>query len=101
MNPERWQKIDELFAAVLERPVEERTAFLAQATADDEELRRRVEDMIAADAQDDLLIDRLANRLAGSVPPSSSSHADPLSVPGRMIGVYRLIKELEIGRAHV
>ncbi|MBO0801288.1 MAG: protein kinase, partial [Blastocatellia bacterium] len=97
MSPERWQKINELFEAVLEHPVEERAVFLAQATVDDEDIRRRVEGMIAADTQDDLLIDRLANRLAGAVQPSGSSYVDPLSVPGSMVGVYRLISELGRG----
>ena len=44
----------------LNSPVEQRAAFLAQACAGDEEVRERVEAMLAADAQDDLLMDRPA-----------------------------------------
>jgi len=35
MNPERWQQIDQLLEAALERRPEERAAFLAVACAGD------------------------------------------------------------------
>ena len=60
MNPENWRKISELFEAALERPVDERAAFLADACGDDEEMHRRLQAMLAADARDDLLMDRPA-----------------------------------------
>jgi eukaryotic-like serine/threonine-protein kinase len=48
MSPDRWRKIDELLEATLERRPEERAAFLAETCADDEELRREVETLLAA-----------------------------------------------------
>jgi eukaryotic-like serine/threonine-protein kinase len=48
MSPERWRAIDELLEAALERRPEERAAFLAETCADDEELRREVETLLAA-----------------------------------------------------
>jgi eukaryotic-like serine/threonine-protein kinase len=97
MSPERWQKIHELFEAALERPVEERPAFLAHACAGDEETQRRVEAMLAADARDDLLMDRPAYQAANIFGSSDSRPDDSQSVSGEMIGVYRLIKELGQG----
>jgi len=97
MSPERWQRIHELFEAALEWPVEERATLLAHASAGDEEIRRRVEAMLAADARDDLLIDRPAYHLADALLSSNSRPDDPQRFSGEMIGVYRLIKELGRG----
>ena len=70
MNPEQWQKIHELFEAALDRPVDERAAFLAHACAGDEETQRRVEAMLAADAQNDLLMDRPLTQAVDTFAPS-------------------------------
>ncbi|MGH9752393.1 MAG: serine/threonine-protein kinase, partial [Blastocatellia bacterium] len=97
MNPEQWQKIYELFEAALERPAEDRAAFLARACAGEEETRRRVEAMLAADAQDDLLMDRSWRRAVDVFAPSTSISDDTRSYSGETIGDYRLIKELGRG----
>jgi hypothetical protein len=75
MSPESSQKIHELYEAALERPVEEREAFLARACAGDEEARRRVEVMLAANAQGDRLAERSAHGAALTF-VSSTPHAD-------------------------
>jgi eukaryotic-like serine/threonine-protein kinase len=95
MSPEQWQKIHKLFEAALERPAEDRAALLSLACAGDEETRRRVEAMLAADAQDDLLMDRPAYQAANIFAPSNSDDAG--SHGGEMIGVYRLDEELGRG----
>jgi serine/threonine protein kinase/predicted Zn-dependent protease len=97
MNPEQWRKIRELFEAASERPVDERAAFLARACAGDGETRRRVETMLAADARDDLLMDRPAYQAAGAPVASLLSPDDSQSFSGEMIGVYRLMRELGRG----
>ena len=48
MNPERWQRVKELFEAALKRGPEERTAFLAQVCAGDKEIWQEVESLLAA-----------------------------------------------------
>ncbi|MEP7270857.1 MAG: protein kinase [Acidobacteriota bacterium] len=97
MSPEQWHKIHELFETALECPVEERAAFLTQACAGDEELQRRVEAMLVADAQNDLLMDRTAYRAPDTFLPSISDSDEAQSFRGEMIGVYRLIRELGHG----
>jgi serine/threonine protein kinase/predicted Zn-dependent protease len=97
MSPEQWQKIHELFEAALERPAEDRAAFLDRACAGAEETRRRVEAMLEADAQKDLLVDRPAYRAADIFAQSNSGADDSQSYSGETIGVYRLIKELGRG----
>ena len=51
MTPERWEKIGQLCAPALEMTPDKRAAFLEQACAGDEELRREIESLIAADAR--------------------------------------------------
>lgn len=46
MTPERWERIKALFDAALERRVEERLAFLAEACHDDRELQSAVETLL-------------------------------------------------------
>ncbi len=51
MTPERWQQIEHLYHAALERPPAERAAFLDAACAGDEALRREIESLLAFDEQ--------------------------------------------------
>src|SRR5262245_14780288 len=97
MSPEQWQKIHELFEAALELPAEDRAAFLDRACAGAEETRRRVEAMLEADAQNDLLVDRPAYQAADIFATLNSRPDDSQSYSGETIGVYRLIKELGRG----
>lgn len=48
MKVERWRQVDQLLDAVLEREASERSDFLKQACEGDEELRREVESLLAA-----------------------------------------------------
>jgi serine/threonine protein kinase/tetratricopeptide (TPR) repeat protein len=97
MNPDQWHKIRELFDAALDRPVDQRAEFLDFACAGDEEVRSRVEAMLAADEQDDLLIDRPAYKAVTTFHPSTLGQEDSHSFSGEMIGDYRLINELGRG----
>ena len=45
MTDERWLRVKALFQAAVERPLNERDAFLAAATGDDAALRREVESL--------------------------------------------------------
>jgi serine/threonine-protein kinase len=49
MRPERWQQLDQLLGAALERPPAERAAFLAEACAGDEVLRQEVESLLRSE----------------------------------------------------
>jgi hypothetical protein len=42
LNSDRWDAVDRLYHAALAQPANERAAFLADACAGDEELRREV-----------------------------------------------------------
>jgi serine/threonine protein kinase/tetratricopeptide (TPR) repeat protein len=51
MKPERWSHIEQLYHAALERPANQRAAFLAEVCADDLKLLSEVEMLIAANEQ--------------------------------------------------
>ena len=59
---EEWQKVKELFHAALEHEPVERTAFLIQACAGDEAVRREVESLIAAHEKPGSFVDAPAVR---------------------------------------
>ncbi len=67
MTPERWQQIETLFQAALERPSNERAAWLQQACPDNEDnqaLRAEVEKLLVSyDAAGDFLAAPLAESL--------------------------------------
>jgi len=48
MSPERWQQIEALYHAALERSGEERAAFLALACAEDPTLHQEVESLLSS-----------------------------------------------------
>ncbi|MGH9837769.1 MAG: hypothetical protein ACREEM_03190 [Blastocatellia bacterium] len=52
MKPEEWRQIEQLYLDGLERPPEQRPAFLAAACADDNEaIRREVESLLANEGE--------------------------------------------------
>src|SRR5262249_15362052 len=103
MTPERWRQIKQLFDAALAQEAESLPAFLAAACASDEELRRQVEAMLAADAQVDEMLALPAFAAAPELisPPDNLSDllTEPLpeSLIGRRVGVYQLARELGRG----
>ena len=50
MDRKRWEQIDKLLEETLEREPADRAAFLAQACAGDEELRKAAEELLVAHA---------------------------------------------------
>ncbi len=49
MNPERWQKIKEIFTEAVELKIADRRRFLNDAIDGDDEMRREVEKLLASD----------------------------------------------------
>ncbi len=93
MTPERFQQIRNLFEQTLERPPEQRTAFLEQACAEDRELRAEVQRMLIADAQLESPIDLPAVVAVGPpIAPDLSSN-----LQGRRIGAYLIHERIGSG----
>src|SRR5436305_12825213 len=78
----------ELFAAALEKPTpEERAAYLAEACAGDEPLRRRVEALLRAHAE------------PGDLPglPATGAYEPPAERPGARVGPYKPMEQIGEG----
>src|SRR5687768_18070532 len=89
MSTDRWQRLETLFHAALERAPGDRASFLAAACGDDTELRAEVERLLRADEQaSSFIADAAVNveRVAATMPPE-----------GRQIGAYRIVRELGRG----
>ena len=93
MTPERWQKIDELFQAVVAQPVETRTAFLHDRCAADESLRREVEALLLSDQSADGDLEKIASGLAADW-ADQGNHTELI---GQTIGRYRVLAAIGSG----
>ena len=92
MTGERWQRIKAILQAALERAPEERTAFVAEACADDGTLRLEVESLLK---EQDAMQRAPETAPEGGLVATLLSHAQ--QVEGKRIGPYRLIRELGHG----
>ncbi len=93
MTPERYQQIDRLADAALELGVEEREAFLDQACAGAEELRRQVERLLSAHELEDGFLS--APALEAIAQEMAAAQAQ--SLIGKQLGHYRILSLLEVG----
>ncbi|HEY5838983.1 MAG TPA: serine/threonine-protein kinase, partial [Pyrinomonadaceae bacterium] len=83
MKPDRWQQVDELFAAALERDRADRPAYLDQACGDDQELRREVEKMLRFDEQAADFIEKDVFSVAAGLLTGQSLSLGPTEKLGR------------------
>lgn len=93
MKPERWQQVDQIFQAALERLPAERAVFIGAACGDDDLLRLEVEKLLAADAQAENLIETPAYAVAAPLLVGN----DAPSLVGQSIGHYRIVSLLGKG----
>ncbi len=92
MKPERWQRIKSLLQSVLEREPGERSAFLADACAEDEQLREQVESLILSYEQAGGFIEAPAFELMAE---SLSDQKE--SLVGQSFGPYQIVDLIGIG----
>lgn len=90
MTPERLRAIETLFHQAREQSPAERAAFLARACADDLELRREVESLLA---QPPGALDGPVGALVADLMVSAS----PRLTPGSLLGPYRIDRLLGAG----
>ena len=92
MTAEQWQKVKELFQSALDRPPEEREAFLVEVCKGDDRLLREVSSLLRFDARADGFIEAPAT----AVLPEFFT-PEPSRFVGRRIGPYRILKEIGQG----
>jgi eukaryotic-like serine/threonine-protein kinase len=99
MKPERWQQVEHLYHAVLEKEESQRSEFLAAACGTDEALRREVESLLAREGEAEsfmkepalaLAAKALARDEAQSPPPDESG----LQLLGKTVSHYRVLEML-------
>ena len=90
-DAERWRVVESLFDAALQRPPAEREGYLREACANDQDLYREVESL-------------LANSLADDPPRAWAAAAavhlitQPIALePGRRVGPYEIVSFLAAG----
>jgi tetratricopeptide (TPR) repeat protein len=88
MDAVRWQEVDRIFAAVLERPAAERPEILGAACAGDPALRQEVEQLLAADERIGSFLELPAGELLGLMLPGGE---------GGRVGPYRLLRPIGSG----
>src|SRR4029077_7690616 len=99
MNAERLRQIEELYHSAREREPGQRSAFLAEACRGDEELRRKVELLLAQDvSNDDAVGEKILDRPAWEAAPSLLGQPGNARVtPGLQIGPYKIEAMLGAG----
>jgi hypothetical protein len=95
VNADRWKQIEGCYRAAMERPVPERAAFLAQACANDPELRRELESLLAIDPADKLLEGPLWDQITHSA--ETRTFALGALPAGSMMAEYRIAERLGSG----
>jgi len=93
MTPERWQEIDQLYQAALDQEAADRSKFISSACANDSELRREVESLLAAHEQAGSFISEPALRSAARLLASDQAK----SLIGTTFAHYRIESILGAG----
>ena len=93
MTPEQWHKVKEVFEAALERAPWERSAFLEEVCSGDKTLHSEVKGLLSSYEEHPSFMETAAAEIASSWFVKEEGAA----LVGRMIGHYRLVREIGRG----
>src|SRR5271170_759353 len=93
MTPERWKRLETLFAAALELPREERAQFIAGQSMDDSEMRKELEKLLEAHDAETGSLDKPIFDLHSLESPREQTFADGTVLLGR----FRIVRLLGAG----
>jgi len=97
MTPERWQKIEQLAQAAMDRQPNQRQAFLAQACHGDDELRREVESLLAQEKPAESFLESVGAEVSRRVWAKMQGADGEESMIGRRLGSYQVVSLLGAG----
>ena len=93
MNQSRWQQIESIYNAALEKTPEARARFLSEKCGEDIELRTEVDSLLAANNKDDRFLSEPDYELGLKILAVS----ELVFEPGQTIGNYEILKLLGRG----
>jgi Tol biopolymer transport system component len=94
MTAERWQKVEQVYHAALEREESRRAAYLRQVCAGDDALRREVESLLAQESRAGQFLETPALEVAAKV---LAEHQSQSPLVGKPLGSYRILSLLGAG----
>ena len=100
MHPDRWNDIDRLLQAALQRPPADRVEFLREACAGDEALEREVRSLLSSNEAagsflEEPAMEAAARGLALAQGPEAAGNDD--QIIGQLISHYRIVAKLGSG----
>lgn len=97
MDSERWQRVEQLCQAALEREEGRQAEYLEEACGADEELRREVESLLAHQKQASRFMETPALDVAAQSLADSESHEFRDAFLGRRLGHYQIVQRVGSG----
>src|SRR5258708_5690981 len=97
MDSERWKQLDKLLHAVLQRPAEEREAFLRDACAGNERLEREARSLLTVEYKAEGFLEIPAMERAAQAAgrgQSADSEENGLFRAGTVVSHYRILGRL-------
>jgi serine/threonine protein kinase len=99
MQPERWRRIEELFHSALKVEERRRSAFLEESCAGDQDLRIRVEALLADHKEagsflESPALDLVAQKFGATENVSSSSPYSSADETGKTVSHYQILEKL-------
>ncbi|HUE86091.1 MAG TPA: hypothetical protein VMO26_08440 [Vicinamibacterales bacterium] len=91
-DAERWRRLQDLVQSALDRPVDERAAFLAAACRGDDDLRREAASLLERESRADGFLADPLDALA-----AAEHSRGPALVIGQTIAHYRIVKAIGAG----
>jgi eukaryotic-like serine/threonine-protein kinase len=93
MNPERWERVEQIYHAALDREPDQQAAYLEEACAGDDSLRKEVESLLACqDSAEGILKSPAIAPAARDV-----SVRDSEELTGRTLSHYRILEKIGAG----
>ena len=93
VDPDRWQRVQEICHAALSRTATDRTAFIQSVCGDDASLRQEVEGLLAHEQRADGFLSEPLAAVAANVMGATPT----MSLAGRRIGIYEVLSPLGAG----
>ncbi len=94
MTPDRWQRIERLYHATLQRPESERSAYLHKTCQEDEDLRKEVEELLRQESAPGFLENPALAAAAKDFGSATARRLSEVPMIGKTIAHYRIVEKL-------